>query len=217
LILQKLTREGIDTSHVHICTGETARQDIVVTPTGERIFPGGGYHPGVLADFRLSKWDLEFVQGFDVIVAPLFPQIEPIFNQVIQNEMFGGKRVADLLDLADYGKDYRGMATLIKQLDIAFISGNQETIDILHPLSLQMGGIVVVTRGAEGSTALVNGQQFDQPAIQVATTVDTTGCGDAFQAAFTVFYLRHGDIRLALQQGARQAAQVLQHYGASDN
>jgi fructoselysine 6-kinase len=109
------------------------------------------------------------------------------------------------------------MATLIKQLDIAFISGNQETIDILHPLSLQMGGIVVVTRGAEGSTALVNGQQFDQPAIQVATTVDTTGCGDAFQAAFTVFYLRHGDIRLALQQGARQAAQVLQHYGASDN
>lgn len=215
MVRQKLAREGIDSSHLYVREGETARQNIIITPGGERIFPPGGYTSGMLADFRLSAADREFIQQFDIIVAPLFQQIEPIFNDVMQELPLRGKRVVDFLDLSDYGRDYRGMAALIKQLDLAFISGSRETVDILQPVSGEMAGIIVVTRGAEGSTALVRGQPFDQPALPVATAVDTTGCGDAFQAAFTLAYFRHGDVRLALQAGARQAAEVLQHYGAS--
>ncbi|GIK39520.1 MAG: ribokinase [Chloroflexota bacterium] len=215
LVRQKLLKEGIDTSHLYVQEGETARQNIIVTPTGERIFPSNGYSPGVLAGFHVSDADLEFIQQFDIVVTPLFWQIEPIFNRVMRQLSFRGKRVVDFLDLSDYGQDYGGMAALIQQLDLAFISGNQQAVDMLRPLSRQMAGIIVVTRGAAGSTALVGAQQFDQPAVQVAAAVDTTGCGDAFQAAFTVAYFSHGNVPLALQQGARQAAEVLQHYGAS--
>jgi fructoselysine 6-kinase len=215
-VRQKLAREGIDTSHLYVQAGETARQNIVITPGGERIFPPDGYTSGVLADFRLSAADLEFIQQFDIVVAPLFWQIEPIFNGVMRELPLRGKRVVDFLDLSDYGRDYQGMAALMKQLDLAFISGSQETVEILRPVSGGMEGIIVVTRGAEGSTALVRGQLFDQPALPVTAAVDTTGCGDAFQAAFTVAYFSHGDVRLALQVGARQAAEVLQHYGASE-
>lgn len=216
LVRQKLAREGIDTSHLDVRAGETARQNIVITPSGERIFPPNGYTSGVLADFRLSAADLEFIQQFDVVVAPLFRQIEPIFNGVMRELPLRGKRVVDFLDLSDYSRDYLGVAALVKQLDLAFISGSRETVEILRPVSGEMAGIIVVTRGAEGSTALVRGQSFDQPALPVTTAVDTTGCGDAFQAAFTVAYFSHGDVRLALQAGAEQAAKVLQHYGASD-
>ena len=215
LVRQKLFQEGIDTSHLYVEEGETARQNIVVTPTGERIFPPNGYSPGVLADFYVSDTDLEFIQQFDIVVAPLLWQIEPIFNRVMRELSLRGKRVVDFLDLSDYGQDYQGMATLIQQLDLAFISGDQQTVEMLRPVSGQMAGIIVVTRGAAGSTALVGGQHFDQPAVQVAAAVDTTGCGDAFQAAFTVAYFSHGNVPLALQEGARQAAEVLQHYGAS--
>jgi fructoselysine 6-kinase len=215
LVRQKLLREGIDASHVYVEEGATAQQNIVVTPTGERIFPPNGYSPGVLAGFRVSDADLEFIQQFDIVVAPLFWQIEPIFNQVMRELSFQGKRVVDFLDLSDYGQDYQAMAALIQPLDLAFISGNQQTVDMLRPVSRQMDGIIVVTRGAAGSTALVGGLEFNQPALQVAAAVDTTGCGDAFQAAFTVAYFSYGDVPLALRQGARQAAEVLQHYGAS--
>jgi fructoselysine 6-kinase len=55
-----------------------------------------------------------------------------------------------------------------------------------------------------------------QAAIQVDNPVDSTGCGDAFQAAFTVNYFRDGIVAAALHQGAIQAARVLNHFGAFD-
>ena len=40
------------------------------------------------------------------------------------------------------------------------------------------------------------------------------GCGDAFQAAFTVAYAGGASIVVALHRGAKQAAIVVQQYGA---
>jgi fructoselysine 6-kinase len=77
-----------------------------------------------------------------------------------------------------------------------------------------MGGVIVVTLGAKGSVGLLNGRSYHQPAIPVNHPLDPTGCGDAFQAAFVVSYWQTGAIEVALQQGAEQAAIVLQHYGA---
>jgi fructoselysine 6-kinase len=213
-ILETLAREGIDTSHVAIQPRETARQDIAVTAAGERIFPPGGYQPGVLEDFLLHEADLRFVQSHNVLVSALFKQVEPLFRQVMETLPFEGWRVADFLDLSDYNNDIGVVEQFNDRLKISFISGDHELVERLRPLSRAARGIIVVTFGVEGSVALDKGEPVIQPSIQVDNVVDSTGCGDAFQAAFTVSYWRSGDVRRALQCGAEQAARVLQHYGA---
>ena len=67
--------------------------------------------------------------------------------------------------------------------------------------------------GPIGSCAITKYKLYFQPAIIVSNIIDTNGCGDAFQAAFTNYYFRKKDISEALFQGANQAAKVLQHYG----
>jgi fructoselysine 6-kinase len=213
-VLARLAQEGVDASHVAVLPGRTAHMDIHVAETGERVFPAGGFHGGVLSQFKLDQADLDFIARHDIVVAPLFQQVEPIFRQVIQELDFRGKRVADLLDWADFGRDYSQVEAYLDGLDLVFISGNQDTVEALLPLSRHASGLIVVTQGAAGSVALSDGKPIHQPAVTVAAPVDTTGCGDAFQAAFTVAYFRSGDVRVALYRGAQQAAQVIQHYGA---
>ena len=43
---------------------------------------------------------------------------------------------------------------------------------------------LVVTRGAEGATAIEHGERISIPAAPVAQVVDTTGAGDLFAAGF---------------------------------
>ena len=213
-ILQKLVSESIDTSHLKIVEGETARQNIVLSGQGERIFPPGGYQSGVLNGFFLNQDDLQFVKKHDVIVCALFKQVEPLFYQLIREITLDGWLVADFLDLADYNYDTRIVEMNIERLKIAFISGNREMVERLRPFSLASNCLIVITLGAEGSIALIQGEPVHQPAIPVSEVVDSTGCGDAFQAAFTVSYWLNEDPRTALECGAHQAAKVIQRLGA---
>ncbi len=213
-ILQRLAHEKIDASHVQIQPGATAQQNIVLTSSAERIFPPGGYLPGVLEGYSLREADLLFVQRHNLLAAAMFRQVEPLFRQVMETPALEGWRVADFLDLSDYNNDIGIIEQVNERLTIGFVSGDYELVERLRPLSRAMRCLIVITLGAEGSTALAQGEPFYQPSLKVTNVVDSTGCGDAFQAAFTVSYWRDGDVRRALECGAHQAARVLQHYGA---
>jgi len=213
-VLTRLAQEAVEASHVAVLPGKTPCQAIHITAEGERVFPPGGFRPGVLTDFQLSPADLDFICQHDILAAPLYRQIEPIFDRVVRHAGFRGMRVADFLNGSDYDRAYDRVTTYLDHLDLIFISGTQATIEAMQPISRHYQGLIVVTLGAGGSTALVEGQTIHQPALAVTRPLDSTGCGDAFQAAFTVTYSRSGQIEAALYQGARQAATVLQHYGA---
>ncbi|MBI5879163.1 MAG: hypothetical protein HZB53_16065 [Chloroflexi bacterium] len=210
----KLSAEGVDDSHARVLAGPTAVQAIDVTSDGERIFPPGGYRPGVLDGFVLDDADMEFIRQHNVLACACFRQAEPLFRQALAVP-FEGARVADFLDLSDFGGDPQTIARYADRLAIAFVSGDEALVDALRPLSRATSCICVVTHGARGSTALSGGVLARQPAVPVPRVIDTTGCGDAFQAAFTVSYLRDGDIARALNAGATLAAVVAQHYGAT--
>ena len=216
-VFEKLAREGIDASHVAVLPGETARIDIQVLAQGERLFPPGSFHRNVLLDLRLSDSDLAFVGQHDVL-AFLYDRSQPDSpaNRALEALDFDGNRVADFGDWADYAGDYELLVSALDPLALAFICGNQDTIDFLLPFSHRFDGLIVVTCGADGSVALVDGSPLYQPAQVVPHPVDSTGCGDAFQAAFTVAYFSTGDVEQALRQGTAQAAAVLQHYGATE-
>jgi fructoselysine 6-kinase len=211
-ILQRLASEGIDASHVCVSHGRTAMQKIELQANGERIFPAGGYDPGVLKDYRLSENDIAFIKSHDVLASAFFKQVEPVFKQAIS--AFDGWRGVDFLDLSDYNRDLGILEIYCSRLQVAFLSGDAKIVEPLSALSRETACVIVATLGPAGSIAFVKGESVHQPAVRIETPVDSTGCGDAFQAAFTVSYWRDLDIRKALAAGALQAARVLQHMGA---
>ena len=212
VVLDKLEQEKIDSRHVRVLRGKTASIDIQVLSNGERVFPKGGYHENVLKDFQLGPRELGFIQEHEVLVTLFDSRQGSHFEQLMRLE-FSGKRIVDFGDWSRRKTELAAFLTALEGIDLAFISGTEETVEALLPYT-KSDGLIVVTLGAQGSIALAHRETIAQ-AAQKVIPVDATGCGDAFQAAFTVHYYQTGDIHLALQAGAKQAARVLQQYGAS--
>lgn len=212
-VLETLAKEDIDGSQIAILAGQTTSCDIEVTATGERFFPAGGYHENVLSQLRITEPIQRFISSYEIVATQyqgassdaLLAQFLQLPRQV--------KRVVDFGDWAT-GQPKPLARVTLDALDLAFCSGDEATVEFLKPLARQANCLIVVTLGADGSIALTTPQPQWQPAIPVDKLVDSTGCGDAFQAAFTVSYFRDGDIAAALTRGAQQAAQVLQHFGS---
>ena len=213
----KLEREGVDASHLHMRSGATASQVIRLGKHGERFFPERGYDPGVLSAFHLDDEDRRFIARFDVVCAPYFRQIEHLFHPAMKSARPDARRVVDLLDGADLGPDLSRVDEILGIADLVFISGDAGMVERLLPHSRRAGTLIVVTHGAGGSSALVEGRRHFQPAIPVAPedSIDSTGCGDAYQAAFTAEYFDSGSIALSMERGSARAAGVLRHLGAT--
>ncbi|MCC6929098.1 MAG: hypothetical protein IT359_08930 [Gemmatimonadaceae bacterium] len=210
-----LAREGVDATHVAARPGRTASQDIRLVAGGERIFPGG-YDEGVLADFRLDDAAMAMLRSADIIAVPYFRQVLPLVAPVHALRDVSALRVADLLDGADLGDAHGALDALMDDLDILFLSASMDDVEQLLPLSRGRRSVLVVTHGASGSTALVNGAMTFTSAVRVpaAECIDSTGCGDAYQAAFSVAYAKDRDIPAAMRAGAARAARVIRHLGA---
>ena len=150
------------------------------------------------------------------MAAPYFRQVAHLFGPAIRAARPGARRVADLLDGEDFGPDLAGIDAVLDAVDLAFVSGTSDTAERLACRSVDARALVVVTHGARGCTALESGRRVFEPAVPVPATeqVDTTGCGDAFQAAFTVAWAGGASIKEALRAGARRAAEVVRYLGA---
>ena len=73
---------------------------------------------------------------------------------------------------------------------------------------------LVVTRGADGATAIANGERISIPAAPVVNVVDTTGAGDLFAAGFLAARAGNASLERCLWTGAIAAGEVIKHYGA---
>ena len=71
----------------------------------------------------------------------------------------------------------------------------------------------LITLGAEGSYARVNGEEHFEPAVE-AVARDTVGAGDAFLAGFLAARIRERSLAEALRLGSAIAAEVVQRTGA---
>jgi ribokinase len=73
--------------------------------------------------------------------------------------------------------------------------------------------LTVVKQGSRGASAYATGDAW-HAAARAVTVVDTTGAGDAFDAAFMVEWLTSRNVEAALQAGNRLGAHVAAHLGA---
>jgi sugar/nucleoside kinase (ribokinase family) len=191
-VLARLAQTPLEL-HVRTERGVTAVQNIRID-RGERVFCG--WEPGVVAHYALSPAERELLAGFDVLAIADTPAWDACLA------LAGPKKVADFSQDA-------GTAWRFDGLDIAFVGGTLADLPRLRGA----GTLVVLTAGADGAYARAGDRVVHQPSL-ATTIVDTTGCGDAFQGAFTVAYFTGADLADALEAGARAAAACAARLGA---
>jgi len=204
-ILHHLEFEGIDASHVYRLKGATATHQLYLTK-GDRQEQPGLWQGGVYNLFRLSDKDWDFVNTYDIVAIGAF---DPNFEEAMLRLAPQCKLVANFLDT----RDFVHLEKHINRIAVAVMSGTRGDVARARALSSQHDTLILITLGEEGSAALFNGAEVFQPALPVAQVVDTTGCGDAFQAAFVVSWFHNHNLKQAMEAGADAAAKTLTHFG----
>lgn len=206
-IKKYLINYGINTQYVYPMEGKTASNTILLTKEGERYFPENAWNGGVYESFKLSEEDWAFAFSNDLLAIPG----NNINLQECLNRNTWDKFIAvDFLDLRDYDLMERTMP----KINLSFISGDDEVIRVAEKFSKKVDGVITVTLGAEGSVSFQRGKHTIKKAVSIQNVQDTTGCGDAYQAAFSTTYYQTQDIDRALEAGTQAAAKILGHLGA---
>ena len=201
-VLSFLTERNIDTSRVYRCEGTTATNQLRVDEHGERFGIEGTWSGGVYETFHLSDDDWKFVSRQDIVAVP---GNNPNFKEMLAQKADKQFLVVDYLDVLNNVP----VEDSIAYTDIAFISSQPSMLDAFRKLAVATKKLLVVSMGAHGSRAFYDGNEYSQSAFPVKKVVDTTGCGDAYLAAFSLYYFKHRDIQKAMYTGASAAADVL--------
>ena len=203
-IASLLAREGVDQTCLHRLSGRTASNQIINDETGERYGVEGAWNSGVYADFRLSEADWAHLATYEAWCTHADC---PDFSQALKRKQKNQRLAVDFLHLLNPEQ----LAACAGIADICYIGGTPDMADRLSDISATRPGVIVLTLGAQGSIAFQGSARVSQPALEIDGIVDTTGCGDAFQAAFTAKWLAGGLLEDALLAGAengRIAAQT---------
>jgi fructoselysine 6-kinase len=209
-IADLLASYSVDISHTHRVSGRTATNQIVNDEAGERYGVDGAWEGGVYEQYRLTPTDWAFLEGFDVWTTHANG---PSYAEALERKNKQQFMAVDFLHLDDYDLLEKSLSTAV---DIAYFGGTAHMADDLARVArTNPHGIIVLTLGADGSIAFQGDSSSTQAALPVERVVDTTGCGDAFQAGFTATYYRTHDIHASLLAGADLGRANALHYGAT--
>jgi fructoselysine 6-kinase len=208
LIFGHLNKYGIDTSHLYRINGRSATNRLLHDEHGDRYSPHGAWDGGVYERFTLSKADWEYVNSFDLLATTcLGPNLPGVFMHLDADV----RLVVDFMHTADWELWLKHHA----RIDLAFFSGGPELLEPARRLAAAYDKPIIVTMGALGSLVFLGNREYRQEAPVVEKVVDTTGCGDVFQAAFSLSWFADQDAALALREGTRAAAGILGVLGGS--
>jgi len=201
-----LKKASVDISHMYRIEGITACNQLVNDAQGERMGIEGAWHSGVYEIFTLGEADLNYIEHFDIWATHAN---SPCYDRALARKKSDNFLVVDFLHFDTYELLEKGL----NSIDIAYFGGVKRQLDDLVGISKRFKGIIVLTLGAEGSIAIQNGKTVRQPALPIDKVVDTTGCGDAFQAGFSAEYFKTRDIQNALLAGAFTGREAAMDFG----
>lgn len=206
MITDFFTKIGIDQSRVYVKDGATATNHLRVDETGERFGVEGTWQGGLYETFFLSDADWDWVAQQDIVA---MPANNPNYTEMLKRKHNNQLLSVDYLDI----ENHIPIEETVSYTDIAFITARPDLLPKYRDLAFSAQKLIVVTLGALGSYAYFDGKSFHQPALQVPKVIDTTGCGDAYQAAFALTYYHTRDIQKSMFDGATAASQILQAWG----
>lgn len=206
LIENHLDKFNIDRSGLYRVDEPTASNEIFINEKGDRYFKETSWNGGAFDKFRLAEKDWNSLLDSSIIAMPAGdPNLEELLKRRNKAQLV-------VIDFLDYlGIDF--IKEFIDHIDIVFLSGKEDMLDELQELSFQKGTLIVTTLGEKGSVAFYKNKRYCQEAVVVEKISDTTGCGDAFQAAFSLEWVSTNDIPKSLKAGSIAASKVLNFLG----
>lgn len=205
-IKQVLLNWHVDISRAQVVAGETAHNQIINDAEGERFGVEGAWHGGVFEGYQFTSADWAYLAQFNIWSSHIScPNMGEALQRKGANQFFA----VDFLHQCD-ADQIKGCLPCI---DIAYVGGTRDMLEPLAALSKTYQKLIVLTLGAEGAVAFLGDQRLQQPALPVDRVVDTTGCGDAFQATFTATYYQSRSIERALMAGVEAGKLNTQHFG----
>lgn len=203
----------------------TAQCVVLVTPDAQRTmltYLGACVElgPNDVPDELVASSAITYLEGY------LWdrPAAKDAFRKAAAVAHAAGRRVA--LTLSDpfcvnrHRDEFRDLAD--NHVDILFaneaeITALYEVATVEEALALvprHAGRITVVTRGAQGSTAMDAEHIVSVPAEAIARVVDTTGAGDLYAAGFLYGVVRGANLTTCARIGGIAAAEAISHVGA---
>ena len=218
-LVAQLERSGVDVRVQR--RGVTATVVVVVDETGERtMFPSRG------ASALLDDLDPAWLDGVAHLHAPAYAlDVDPARTAVLallrDVKEQGGTTSVDASATGLLERlGLREVRELLHDLAPDWLFANEEEAGLLAPGGadewLANTTALVVKRGPNATIVRRRGRAtVEVPVAPVPVVRDTTGCGDAFAAAFLVEVLRGGSVEAACRAGHALAATLLMTPGAS--
>jgi fructoselysine 6-kinase len=207
-IMALLQERDVDATHLFRLEGDTASNQLVVDEAGERTGLEGAWHGGVYEEYKLTEQQWQYIADFDVWATHANGCN---YQEALKRKHPRQFMAVDFLHLTDYDLLKQSLTTI----DVAYFGGTPDMAEPLAQIAKSHPGVIVLTLGAGGSIAFHGNNTYTQPALPIEKVVDTTGCGDAFQAGFTCSYYENKDIPAALLAGAELGRIAASQYGGT--
>ncbi len=207
VIARKLAQTTVDTTCLRTVPGLTASNRIYLTEAGDRYFKPDSWTSGVFGTYHPDAETQALLRRMDAV--------QVTFSCPAARDVLALKPTASFLLSMDFddARDFDAWEVLLPLLDVFFISGEEAILPRLANWSQRYPAVFVATLAEKGSVAFHQSQTYRAEAVPVQCIVDTTGCGDCYQAGFMVSYCKHRDIQRALENGSRVAAKNLARLG----
>ena len=219
LMLTHLQAERVGRHVITVPGGLSTRVGILVSPDGEHSFVIDHtkvlrFDDGDAPVSLLDSADAVFFNGYDIFLARSTSFLAPLLAEARARRLPVVFDPSSFTLIRAFGPER--LMDGVGPLDV--LIANDAEADVLRgsrPLATlaSRATLVVVKQGASGAAAHSASATWCAGASPVMV-VETTGAGDAFDAAFLVEWLRSRDVEAALRAGNRLGAHVASHLGA---
>lgn len=207
MVVRELDGLGID---LRLCCPSDAQRDpqltVALVHNGERAFVT---HRAGRAFSKFSAKDVVRMRIAHIHVGEATTLIEN--PQLIGIAKTAGATIS--LDCSwDDNINAGELASLLPEIDV-FLP-NAAEVELLRTLGVPepLSKLTVIKQGQKGATALTGQSEIHVPAASTKV-VDTTGAGDAFNAAFLSAWLENRSLEDCLEFGNARGAKTVAHIG----
>ncbi len=204
-MIDTLTAEGLDVSHLKVGQGQTAITYMDMKGN-DRVH--GDYIEGVLENIVFNEEDVAFAAAHDLVHTALWGKAEAVLPAI---KAAGCKAIS--FDYADR-LEHPLVEQTLPYVDYGFYSYHKSRDEFIEDFlkdKVDRGmKVAVATFGELGSLAY-DGEKFTSFGIFPAPSViNTVGAGDSFIAGFLYGVLQGWNMERCLRKGAEISAQVVQ-------